>query len=107
MPTIPTIAVNLKICQRPSSIVNPFHYPSLVGMQIETNRRGRTRRDDEFFMMRDGASQQRQSHFVVRHAESIPEFLYPHAHIHLESEAIGERCLMVGAVHRKPHNCLQ
>ena len=81
-------------------------------------------------MMRDGTSQQRRSQFVVTRAESIPEFLYPHAHIHLETSSgkldarlrsanappwqpspreretlhIG---LTVDSVHRMIHDCLR
>src|SRR6516225_7234796 len=38
------------------------------------------------FMMRDSASQQRRSQCAVT-AESIPEFLYPHAHIHISTRS--------------------
>ena len=41
----------------------------------------------DFFMMHDGASQPPQ--FVVIRVESIPEFLHPHAHIHLENSSDG------------------
>src|SRR5215472_8823946 len=80
-------------------------------------------------MMRDGASQQRRSQFVVTRAESIPEFLYPHAHIHLghscgklnarlrsanappwqqsPRERNSSYRLTVDSVHRMIHDCLR